>query len=398
MAPYDLVVVGGGLAGSSLAASMARSGARVLVLERTTQFRDRVRGEGMHSWGVAELRALALYDKLIKACAHEARYWITYQGSTPARRRDLLETTPHRAAALDFYHPQMQEVLLRDAVEAGAEVRRGVTVTNVTGGEHFSAVTGSAGGRPVVFPGRLIVGADGRHSVVRRDAGFGVNRDPNCLLICGALFEGLSAPDDAVHVFIAADFGHASLLFPIGGGRFRTYFTTGRRSEHRALSGARDLSDFYNYCSGTGVPREWFARANLVGPLASFEGADVWVDHPCKDAIVLVGDAAAANDPCFGCGLSLTLRDVRVLRDLLLRSDDWAQACRRYATEHDRHYGALHTITSWLREVRYGLGPHADRAREHALPKLASGTGPDLVGLGPDGAADADARTRFLGS
>ena len=62
-----------------------------------------------------------------------------------------------------------------------------------------------------------------------------------------------------------------------------------------------------------------------------------------------VGDAAAANDPCWGCGLSLTLRDVRVLRDALLASDDWDAACRRYAAEHDRYYGALHRITSWLR-------------------------------------------------
>ncbi len=351
----------------------------------------------MHPWGVAELRALALYDRLIRACAHQARYWITYQGSALARRRDLPETTPQGATALNFSHPEMQEVLLADAIEAGAEVRRGVMVTKVNGGGS-PLVTVSVGRSADVVRGRLIVGADGRQSAARRYAGFVVNRDPKRLLICGALFEGLGAPDDAVHVFVARDYGHASLLFPIGRDRFRLYFTTGRRSEHRALSGTRDLSEFYNYCSGTGVPREWFARANLVGPLASFEGADTWVNHPCKDGVVLVGDAAAANDPCFGCGLSLTLRDVRVLRDLLLTSDDWEQACHRYAAEHDRYYESLHTITSWLREVRYGFGPHADRARQHALPKLASGTGPDLVGLGPDCIADADARRQFLGS
>jgi 2-polyprenyl-6-methoxyphenol hydroxylase-like FAD-dependent oxidoreductase len=44
---FDLVVVGGGLAGASLAKSMAEHGARVLVLERDEQFRDRVRGEMM---------------------------------------------------------------------------------------------------------------------------------------------------------------------------------------------------------------------------------------------------------------------------------------------------------------------------------------------------------------
>ena len=43
---YDLVIVGGGLAGSALAAAMAPTGTRVLIVERDAVFRDRVRGEG----------------------------------------------------------------------------------------------------------------------------------------------------------------------------------------------------------------------------------------------------------------------------------------------------------------------------------------------------------------
>jgi flavin-dependent dehydrogenase len=61
---YDLVIVGGGLAGSALAKNMAEHGARVLVCEREQQFRDRIRGEGMHPWGVTGARALGLYDTL----------------------------------------------------------------------------------------------------------------------------------------------------------------------------------------------------------------------------------------------------------------------------------------------------------------------------------------------
>lgn len=394
---YALVIVGGGLAGASLAACMSRSGARVLVLERTEQFRDRVRGEGMHPWGVPELHALGLYGKLKETCAHEARYWRSYRGSTLTRERDLIETTPQHAAAVHFYHPQMQEVLLAEAVEAGAEVRRGVTALKVTGGS-VPVVTASIDGKEIDFPARLVVGADGRQSAVRRDGGFEVRRDPDWLRITGALFEGMGAPESAVHVFVAPSFGHASLLFPIGGDRCRAYFTTGRRTEHRTLSGAGDVSDFSDYCTQTGVPPEWFERARLVGPLATFEGTDVWVDHPYKNGLVLVGDSAAANDPCFGCGLSLTLRDVRVLRDALLGNDDWDAACHRYAAEHDRYYQALHTITTWLRQVRYALGPDADRVREHALPRLADGSGPDLVAQGPDYPADENARVRFLGA
>jgi flavin-dependent dehydrogenase len=50
---YELVVVGGGLAGSSLGMAMAQHGARVLILEKEAAFKDRVRGEGMLPWGAA---------------------------------------------------------------------------------------------------------------------------------------------------------------------------------------------------------------------------------------------------------------------------------------------------------------------------------------------------------
>ena len=86
---YDLAIVGGGLAGSALAAAMAPSGARVLIAEREAVFRDRVRGEGMLPWGVAEARELGIYDRLLERCAHQTRFL-----TMPDSNRDLVETTP----------------------------------------------------------------------------------------------------------------------------------------------------------------------------------------------------------------------------------------------------------------------------------------------------------------
>jgi choline dehydrogenase-like flavoprotein len=68
---YDIITVGGGLGGSTLAKVMAERGARVLVLERERQFRDRVRGEVMVSWGVAEAQALGIYPLMHSASLNE---------------------------------------------------------------------------------------------------------------------------------------------------------------------------------------------------------------------------------------------------------------------------------------------------------------------------------------
>src|SRR2546430_13127252 len=98
---------------------MASHGARVLVLEREQQFKDRVRGEFLASWGVAEAQALGIDTVLRDSCGQDLPYYAQIQiGSVRAERRDLRTTTPQGVAVLSVYHPAMQEVLLQAAVEA----------------------------------------------------------------------------------------------------------------------------------------------------------------------------------------------------------------------------------------------------------------------------------------
>ncbi|MEE9280752.1 MAG: FAD-dependent monooxygenase, partial [Myxococcota bacterium] len=151
------------------------------------------------------------------------------------------------------------------------------------------------------------------------------------------------------------------------------------------------VSEFLRASLATGAPEEWYADAVPVGPLAEFAGADTWVDHPSRDGVVLIGDAAGATDPIWGCGLALTLRDVRVLRDRLLETDDWGKAAGAYAVERDHYYGMLHRAVVWLTELLYDSGPEADARRLRAeragiledLTRL-----PDVVGDVPEAHTD----------
>lgn len=397
MPGYDLVIVGGGLGGSTLAKAIAERGARVLVLERETRYKDRVRGEQMHPWGVAEARELGVYDLLRANCGHELPWWDSYAGPARTMHRFLPDTTPQRAGEFAFYHPAMQEVLSHAAADAGAEVRRGAVVREVRPGERPAALF-EVNGRVEEARARLVVGADGRTSTTRKWGGFAVRRDPERLLVAGLLFDDMPASEDTSHTQFNSALGQRVLLFPQGNGRVRAYLIY-QSSIGRRLQGEPGIPQFVAESLRTGAPAEFYANARAAGPLATFDGADTWVDHPYRSGVALIGDAAASNDPSYGQGLSLTVRDVRVLRDKLLGDDNWDAAGHAYATEHDRHYGAMHQVTRWFSDLLYAMEPEAEARRARVLPLLAQDRSrvPDHLFCGPDLPVDEMTRRRFLG-
>ena len=395
---YDVITVGGGLGGAAFAKVMAEHGARVLVLERERQFKDRVRGEYLAPWGVAEARALGLHDMLRDTCGH-ALLWIeTYLDSRPPRRRHLPSSTPHQASAMGLYHPAMQEGVLQAAEAAGAEVRRGVSVRGVRPGQVPSVVIDHDGHR-AELRARFVVGADGRASRVRQWAGFPVHHDPERLYIAGMLLEEMPAPpEDTSSIAYNTQRGLEALLFPQGQGRVRAYLVHHKDAPYR-LHGATHIAAFVEESIQAGIPATWYAGTHPIGPLASFSGAATWVGHPYRDGVGLIGDAAATSDPTWGQGLSLTLRDVRVLRDQLLSQEDWEAAGQAYAREHARYFGVVHTAEEWLTAMFHETGPAADARRAKALPLIAQDATrrPDVTASGPDCVLDEIARRRFFG-
>ena len=184
---------------------------------------------------------------------------------------------------------------------------------------------------------------------------------------------------------IGPGLGQSAILLPQGGGRARAYVVFASEGGRR-FSGARDVPRFLDEAVRIGLPEELLAGAVPAGPLATFEGADSWVDRPCRDGVVLVGDAAATCDPSWGQGLSMAVRDARVLRDALLETEDWAAAGARYAADHDRAFATIRATEAWFTNLFLDTGPEADARREVALPLIAREPDriPDAFMSGPD--------------
>jgi 2-polyprenyl-6-methoxyphenol hydroxylase-like FAD-dependent oxidoreductase len=396
---YDLIVVGGGIAGASLAKRMAESGARVVVLERETEFRDRIRGECLVPWGVGEARQLGVADTL-RSCSNEMQWVQLSINGQIGMKRDLFATTPQGAGMWGFYHPRAQEALLTAAATAGAEIRRGATVRRIVAGAKPKVEIAADDGNSAELEGRLVAYCAGRNPALRTELGFETRRGSIPLLLSGIWVKELPPEVDSSVAYISNDVanGSVSALFQQPDGRARAYFGFHPQKCER-LQGDASFGRFRDELEKAAQGTIPFGASKPIGPLASFECTDVWVDHPYRGGVALVGDAAASNDPSWGQGLSLAFRDARVLSDELLGDKDWAAAGERYAERHDQHYGTIRKVSGWFYDIFQRLGPEAEARRARALPLLAQGPMrfPDQLYSGPDLPMADDARARFFG-
>src|SRR3954471_24577366 len=202
---YDLIVAGGGAAGAALGFRMARSGARVLVVQHEVTFRDRVRGESIHPWGVAEAVALGLTEVLTLPSFRRIHDWELQLAGAKLFERDLAQSRA-RQPAIDVHHPELQQALLDAAQRVGAEVWRGSRVMRVERGRP-ARVSIERSGAHEVLEARLVVAADGRDSPLRRAAGEAIAGQRSELVTSGLLIGEHGGPDAAMSLFHPLGFG-----------------------------------------------------------------------------------------------------------------------------------------------------------------------------------------------
>lgn len=358
-----VVVVGGGIAGASLAGALAQAGIRVLVLEATDRFTDRVRGESMMPWGVAEAQRLGVADLLRSAGAHEAATWQRFEeGGAEPRVIPVGLLVPGVGGALNLGHPAACQALLDAARTAGATVHRGVRDVTLHVDGDAARVSFAHEGTVRSVTARLVVGADGRSSVVRRSIGVESDRTEATAAVVGLLLRGVTGPTD--HDVVAEHDHGMSLLLHQGGGVARAYHVV-PIDERARYAGAGGASTFLADLLAGPEPLAAAVRSALpAGPCAAFPNVQTWTATPAVGPVVLIGDAAGQSDPSIGCGLSVAMRDARVVRDLVLDGAGTADDFAAFAADRLETARRLRAIAGVL--VGASVLPGADRRDRRA--------------------------------
>jgi len=363
----DVVVVGGGIAGSAFAKAVADEGLDVLVLERQTTFRDKVRGEYLQPWGVVEARRLGLEEALLGCGGTWVTRAVGYDEMIPpavaeAAMVSIADIRPDVPGAMDVGHPQACQALADAALQAGATMVRGVGDVAIEGGldpivhyEHDDVVYD--------VRCRLVVGADGRASTVRRQLHTPLHQTVPRTMGGGTLVEGLDAwPADRAALGTEGDLFY--LVFPRADGSARLYqlFAIEQKGRFTGPDRQRELLDSFRLsCLPLG---DEIANSTPAGPVAFYPMNDSWTDAPFAPGTVLIGDAAGWNDPIIGEGLSIALRDARTVAEVITSDDDWSPAAfEDYGVERAERMRRLRITADVTTDLRCTFTPAGGQRR-----------------------------------
>lgn len=356
----EVVIVGGGIAGCTLAIRLAKAGVAVTVLEREPIYRDIVRGEAMLPWGFGEAVELGVAETILQTEGVSVMTkMVPYDEGVrieqaQRRSRDLSAVVPKAPGVVGVGHPELRESLATAAVRAGAAVVRGVRRTLVQAGATPSVSYETDDGTQTVTC-RLIVGADGKMSAARSTLGMPLFTTQARVRLSGMLVDDGGAWDRA-ETAISVDGRNQYIVIPRANNRLRLY--VGRRvDDPEPIRGANAVPQFLKSFQTPIFPcSEALAAAAPVGPCATFPMNDAWVEEPVAPGLALIGDAAGWSNPVTAQGLSITMRDARVLSETLLDSADWTpQGLNGYVQERRVRMARLR-FASALTDMITGFG------------------------------------------
>ncbi len=162
---YDAIVVGARCAGSPAAMLLARRGHRVLLVDRAAFPSDTISTHLIHPPGIAALERWGLLDSVVATASPPIDTYsfdlgpVTISGA-PGTDEAPVAYAPRRTV--------LDKLLVDAASEAGAEVRERFTVESLVldDGRVVGIRGHGKGGKTVTELARVVIGADGRYSLV----------------------------------------------------------------------------------------------------------------------------------------------------------------------------------------------------------------------------------------
>jgi 2-polyprenyl-6-methoxyphenol hydroxylase-like FAD-dependent oxidoreductase len=343
---YDAIVVGARCAGSPTAMLLARKGYRVLVVDRATFPSDTISTHLIHPPGVAALREWGLLDRLVATgCPGIDTYAydfgeFTISGS-PGTDDSPLGYAPRRTV--------LDKLLVDAASEAGAEVRQGFTVADLVIEEgRVTGIRGHTTGEPSITEhARVVVGADGHHSLVARSVDAEKYGEKPALQVSYYTYVSGLPMDGRFECHLRPDRGFAAwptnddLTVVIGGWP---------RSELVANRG--DIEG--NFVATLELVPDFAARFHAGTRETRFVGTSQanFLRKPFGPGWALVGDAGYTRDFITSLGISDAFRDAELcataLDEAFSGARPFAAAMAAYQSERDRRSLPFYEFTTQL--------------------------------------------------